>query len=405
MCSMSVLRPPSSPVILHADLDAFFASVEQRDDPSLRHRPMMVGGGVVLAASYEARQRGVRTAMGSAQARRLCPEIIEVPPRMEAYSEASAQVFDIFRDTTPEVEGLSIDEAFMDVTGLYRLAGSGPQIAADLRARVLSDVGLPISVGVACTKFLAKVACAVSKPDGLLVVAPGSELDFLHPLPVERLWGVGPATAQKLHSAGFRLVGQVAEADPGQLVRLLGSGSGRHLHAISNNRDPRRIETARRRRSIGSQRSFPRDRLQRAESDAVLLEVTDRVTNRLRAADRVARTVVLRLRYGDFTTATRSRTLPQATASTDPILQTARQLLQEVWPLAQDRGLTRVGISVTNLIKADAVQLAFDFDRPPPVLDQALDDIRDRFGSSAITRTTLVNRSLRTVPLLPGPPG
>jgi len=395
---------PSGHVILHADLDAFYASVEQRDNPRLRNRPMMVGGGVVLAASYEARRQGVKTAMGGAQARRLCPEIIEVPPRMEAYSEASVKVFEIFRDTTPEVEGLSIDEAFLDVTGLYRLVGTGPEIAANLRTRVLAEVGLPISVGCASTKFLAKVASAVSKPDGLLVVEPGQELDFLHPLPVERLWGVGPATAQKLHSAGLRLVGQVAEADPGQLVRLLGSGSGRHLHAISNNRDPRRIETARRRRSIGSQRSFPRGGLQRAESDAVLLEVVDRVTNRLRDADRVARTVVLRLRYGDFTTATRSRTLPQATASTDPILQTARQLLNDVWPAAEQRGLTRVGISVTNLIKADAVQLAFNFDRPPPILDAALDDIRDRFGTSAITRTTLVNRSVRTVPLLPEPP-
>lgn len=324
---------------------------------------------------------------------------------MEAYSKASADVFTIFRDTTPEVEGLSIDEAFLDVTGLRRLVGPAPHIAQTIRTRVLTEVGLPISVGCASTKFLAKVASAVSKPDGLLVVDAGKELDFLHPLPVERLWGVGPATAQKLHEAGLRLVGQVAEADPGQLVRLLGPGSGRHLHAISNNRDPRRIETARRRRSIGSQRSFPRGGLQRAESDAVLLEVVDRVTNRLRDANRVARTVVLRLRYGDFTTATRSRTLPQATASTDPVLQTARQLLAEVWPLAEERGLTRVGIAVTNLMKADAVQLAFDFDRPPPILDTALDDIKDRFGSSAITRATLVNRAVRTVPLLPEPPG
>lgn len=388
--------------ILHADLDAFYASVEQRDDPALRDRPMMVGGGVVLSASYEARRMGVKTAMSGGQARRLCPMVIEVPPRMEAYSQASKDVFDIFHDTTPEVEGLSIDEAFLDVTGLHRLVGPGRVVAAKLRARVLEEVGLPISVGCASTKFLAKVASAVSKPDGLLVVEPGRELEFLHPLPVERLWGVGPVTAEQLRSRGITHVRDVAATDVDDLMRHIGKGAARHLHAISNNADPRQVVTGRRRRSIGSQRSFPKGKLHRAESEAILLEVVDRVTNRLRAADRVARTVVLRLRFNDFKAATRSRSFTQATSSTALIHRMAKQLLDDAWPEAQERGLTRVGISVTNLSNADAVQLAFDLDDGMPIeLDETIDGIRDRFGSASIGRATLVNHDTRTVPLLP----
>jgi len=388
--------------ILHADLDAFYASVEQRDDPSLRDRPMLVGCGVVLSASYEARSMGVKTAMSSQQARRLCPEAIEVPPRIEAYSQASKDVFKIFHDTTPEVEGLSIDEAFLDVTGLHRLVGPGRVVAARLRARVLEEVGLPISVGCASTKFLAKVASAVSKPDGLLVIEPGHELEFLHPLPIERLWGVGPVTAERLRRRGITHVRDVAASNVDELMRSVGKGAGRHLHAISTNADPRRVVTARRRRSIGSQRSFPKGKLHRAKSDATLLEVVDRVTNRLRTANRVARTVVLRLRFNDYTAATRSRSLAEATSSTALIHRLAKQLLDETWPEAQERGLTRVGISVTNLCNADAVQLSLDLsDGMPATLDSTIDDIRDRFGSEAIGRATLVNHDTRTVPLLP----
>lgn len=396
--SSSPLVPRS---ILHADLDAFYASVEQRDDPTLRDRPMMVGGGVVLSASYEARRLGIRTAMSGGQARRLCPSVIEVPPRMEAYSAASKAVFEIFNDTSPEVEGLSIDEAFIDVTGLRKLVGPGQIIAEQLRSRVLHEVGLPISVGCATTKFLAKVASTVSKPDGLLVVEPGHELSFLHPLPVERLWGVGPVTADKLRQAGLHKVGQVAALDTDELITIVGAASGAHLHAISNNLDPRPVVTGRRRRSIGSQRSFPSGGLHQAEADAVLLEVVDRVSGRLRKAERVARTVVLRLRFGDFASATRSRTLLQATASTDDILRTARQLLRDNWSVVDSRGLTRVGVAVTNLTDDSAVQLAFDFDGPPRQLDATIDTIRDRFGGDSIGRATLVNRDTRTVPLLP----
>src|SRR5690606_21899560 len=248
--------PGEGTPFLHADLDSFYASVEQRDDPRLRGRPVIVGGGVVLAASYEAKAHGVRTAMSTRQARALCPEAIVVPPRMPAYAEASKAVFAIFRDTTPLVEGLSIDEAFLDVGGLRRIRGSPAEIAATLRRTVRERVGLPITVGVARTKFLAKVASGVAKPDGLLVVPPDQERAFLHPLPVERLWGVGPVTAAKLRRLGIVTVGQVARVGEATLVSMLGSAAGRHLHALAHNRDPRRVEVGRRRSSIGAQRAL-----------------------------------------------------------------------------------------------------------------------------------------------------
>ena len=239
--------------ILHADLDAFYASVEQRDDPRLRGRPVIVGGGVVLACSYEAKARGVKTAMGGRRALALCPEAVVVPVRFTAYSEASKAVFEIFRDTTPLVEGLSIDEAFLDVRGMRRIAGTPREMAVRLKRRVLEEVGLPITVGIATTKFLAKVASAVAKPDGLLEVPAGGELAFLHPLPVERLWGVGPVTAGKLNAHGVITVAQVARLSENALVSLLGRAAGRQLHALSHNRDPRRVRVGRRRRSIGAQ--------------------------------------------------------------------------------------------------------------------------------------------------------
>src|ERR671914_1316667 len=244
--------------ILHADLDAFFASVEQRDDPRLRGRPVIVGTWVVLAASYEARAYGVHGAMGGARARRLCPHALVVSPRMSAYTEASKAVYEIFDQTTPLVEGLSIDEAFLDVRGLRRLAGSPAEIAVRLRRNVLERVGLPITVGVARTKFLAKVASGVAKPDGLLVVPPERELAFLHPLPVEALWGVGPATARKLHERGIRTVGAVARIPQPALVAMLGPAAGRHLHALAHDHDPRVVRVGVRRGSIGSQHALGR---------------------------------------------------------------------------------------------------------------------------------------------------
>jgi DNA polymerase-4 len=389
--------------ILHADLDAFFASVEQRDDPRLRGRPVIVGAGVVLAASYEAKAFGIRTAMGARTARRLCPDAVVVPPRMAAYSEASKAVFQIFEDTAPVVEGLSIDEAFLDVHGMERSVGSPTEIAVRLRRDVRERVGLPITVGVARTKFLAKVASAVGKPDGLLVVPTDGELAFLHPLPVERLWGVGPVTAAKLRDRGYATVGQVALLPEGALTAMLGRGSGRHLHALAHNLDPRPVQGRRRRGSIGSQRARGRTPWPHDSVDADLVALVDRVTRRMRAAGRVGRTVVLRLRFGDFARATRSHTLPRATSSTAVVLSTARTLLAAATPEIERRGLTLVGLSVANLEDARAVQLALPFEQGDrDALDAALDEVRDRFGSRAITRGVLLGRDPGlTVPLLP----
>jgi DNA polymerase-4 len=387
--------------ILHADLDAFFASVEQRDDPALRGRPVIVGGGVVLAASYEAKAHGVRTAMGGRRALQLCPQAVVVPSRFEAYSEASKAVFAIFRETAPTVEGLSIDEAFLDVSGLERIGfGTPREIAARLKREVLERVGLRITVGVARTKFLAKVASGVAKPDGLLVVPPDGELAFLHPLPVERLWGVGKVTAKKLHDCGLVTVGQVAELSEGALVSLLGRAAGRHLHALAHNRDPRRVDGGRRRRSIGSQRALGRRPRSAAELDATLVALVDRVSGRLRKAGRVCRTVVLRLRFADYTRATRSSTLPEATAETGTILAALRELLTAATPMIEHQGITLLGISLANLEDGAAIQLALPFDRRQR-LDATLDDVRGRFGSKSITRAVLLGRDDPAMPLLP----
>jgi DNA polymerase-4 len=378
--------------ILHADLDSFYASVEQRDDPRLRGRPVIVGGGVVLAASYEAKAYGVRTAMGGGQARRLCPMAIVVPPRMSAYTEASRAVFEVFRSTSPLVEGLSIDEAFLAVGGLRRLVGPPVQIASQLRRSVAEQVGLPITVGVARTKFLAKVASRVAKPDGLLVVPPDRELEFLHPLPVELLWGVGAVTSAKLHGWGITTVAQVAELSEQSLVSLLGRAAGRQLHALAHNRDPRPVAPGRRRRSIGSQHALGRARTTPEAIDAVLVGLVDRVTRRMRGAGRVGRTVVLRLRFDDFTRATRSHTMAGATARTDTVLLTARALLADALPLIRRDGLTMIGIAVSSLNDDAEMQLSLPFDGPPMALDTALDQVRDRFGSAAVTRGVLLGR-------------
>jgi DNA polymerase IV len=393
----------SKATILHADLDAFYASVEQRDDPRLRGRPVIVGGGVVLAASYEAKAYGVRTAMSGARARRLCPDAIVVEPHMSAYVEASKAVYSVFDDTTPLVEGLSIDEAFLDVRGLERLAGTPTEIAVRLRRNVLERVGLPITVGVARTKFLAKVASGVAKPDGLLIVAPECELGFLHTLAVDRLWGVGPATAAKLRDQGIETVGEVAGLTEETLVCLLGRASGRHLHALAHNRDPRPVQARRRRRSIGSQCALGRSRRSREALDATLLALVDRVTRRMRSARRVGRTIVLRLRFDDFSRATRSHTLPHATADTATILATAQGLLAAAMPVIQRRGLTLVGVAVSSLDDDIPLQLALPFDRRSShALDAALDEVRDRFGRTAVTRAVLLGRQPRpTMPLLP----
>lgn len=382
--------------ILHADLDSFYASVEQRDDPTLRGRPVIVGGGVVLAASYEAKAYGVRTAMGGAQARRLCPHAVVVPPRMSAYSRASDAVFEVFRDCTPIVEALSVDEAFLDVGGLGRVSGAPVQIAERLRADVRDRVGLPITVGVARTKFLAKVASQEAKPDGLLLVPPDQELAFLRPLPVRRLWGVGAKTAEKLHAYGLETVADVAELSESTLASLLGVAMGRQLYALSRNIDRRRVTTGVRRRSVGAQRALGRagSRMSAAEVDAVVVNLIDRITARMRAAGRTGRTVVLRLRFEDFSRATRSRTLPWATSSTRPLLKAARQLVADAAPLIAERGLTLVGFAVSGIDRSGAQQLTlpFDGDGGRLEIDAAIDEVRRRYGKSALTPAVLVGR-------------
>ncbi|HEX6700349.1 MAG TPA: DNA polymerase IV, partial [Gaiellaceae bacterium] len=389
--------------ILHADLDAFFASVEQRDDPRLRGRPVIVGGGVVLAASYEAKAYGVRTAMDGGVARRLCPHAVVVSPRMSAYADASKALYRVFDDTSPLVEGLSIDEAFLDVRGMRRIAGSPTEIAVRLKREVRARVGLPVTIGVARTKFLAKVASGVAKPDGLLVVPPERELTFLHALPVERLWGVGDVTADKLHRLGIATVGEVAGLSESALVAMLGQATGRQLHALSRNRDPRPVQPRRRRRSIGSQCALGRSRRTPEEVDAVLVGLVDRVTRRMRAAHRVGRTIVLRLRFSDFSRATRSFTLGAPTAESRCVLDTSRALLATAMPMIERRGLTLVGVAVANLDNDLPSQLVLPFDRRSGLaLDLAIDEIRERFGLDAITRAVLLGRaSGLTIPLLP----
>ena len=408
-------------MILHADLDSFYASVEQRDDPSLRGRPVAVGGGgVVLAASYEAKAYGVRTPMAGSEARRLCPGLVTVPPRFSAYVEASRRVFDIFGDTTPLVEGLSIDEAFLDVGGLRRLVGEPVAIAAALRARVRDEVGLPISVGVARTKYLAKVASAVSKPDGLLLVEPEREAEFLHPLPVERLWGVGAVTAATLRADGIRTVGDLARREQEVLTGLVGTASGRHLWALANLRDPRPVVVGRRRASVGAQRALGRRHATPADLDAHLVALIDRVTRRLRAGERIGRTVTLRLRFGDYTRATRSATLgavagpggSQATGATEVWVATARTLLRAALPLIEERGCTLIGVSISGLADARTEQLELPLEWPGPegarrrtsILDGALDAVKDKYGTGAVTRAVLLGRASGIeAPQLPDP--
>lgn len=385
---MFVSSERENATILHADLDSFYASVEQRDDPALRNRPVAVGGGgVILAASYEAKRFGVYTPMPGHAAKRVCPDLVFVSPRFDAYTAASKAVFEIFDNTTPLVEGISIDEAFLDVAGLRRLSGTPAQIGTRLRETVLSDVGLPITVGIARTKFLAKVASGVAKPDGLLVVEPDGELDFLHPLPVEKLWGVGRVTAGKLNARGLFTVRDVATLDPAALSALVGVAAGRQLSSLAHNIDARRVEIGKRRGSIGSQQALGRTKRSHDEVRVILRGIIDRITRRMRNAERVGRTIVLRFRFDDFSRATRSHSLPQATSATSPIQSTALTLLATAWPMIEERGLTLIGASVANLENESCVQLAIPFDRAESVdLDEAIDAVRDRFGGKALAR-------------------
>ncbi|HSO97995.1 MAG TPA: DNA polymerase IV [Solirubrobacteraceae bacterium] len=386
--------------ILHADLDAFYAAVEQRDDPRLYRRPVIVGGGVVLACSYEAKRCGVRSGMGGRQARARCPYAAVVPPRISAYVEASRAVFTVLERHAPVVEAISIDEAFLNVHGQAHINGTPMQIARRIRREVREEVGLPISVGVARTKSLAKMASAAAKPDGLRVVEPDQELAFLHPLPVEAVWGVGRVTAPKLHARGIRTVGELAAVEPEALGRIVGRALGRHLHALANGHDPRPVRARRRRRSIGAQRALGQRHRSEVELAVVLTGLVDRVTRRLRDAGRSCRTVVLRLRFGDFSRATRSRTLLDPTTRTHTILRLATELLGEARPLIVRRGLTLIGVALTNLGEDLGTQLSL-VSEPGAGVDQAVDRVRERFGAGAITRGVLVGQDTGvTVPML-----
>ena len=374
--------------IIHADVDAFFAAVEQRDDPAIRGRPVVVGAGVVMAASYEARAFGIRGGMGGGEARRRCPDLIAVPPRFEAYTAASREVFAIFREAAPVVEGLSLEEAFLDVAGLERIGGTPRQIAERLRRDVRRAAGLRISVGIASTKVIAKMASREAKPDGLLEIPPGRERDFLHPLAVDRIWGVGRSTATRLHALGVATVADLAELPREHLVAVFGRSGGERLHALAHLRELRPVRRGRGRRSFGAQSALGRRKRSPEELERILGRLVERVTGRMRRKGRAGRTVVLRLRFGDFSRATRSLTMPRATAATDAVLRAARRLLAAARPAIDERGITLLGIALTNLDPRGAgVQLELPFtDAPDDSLDEAIDDLRERFGAEAVTR-------------------
>ena len=391
--------------ILHLDLDAFYASVEQLADPSLRGKPVVVGGlgprGVVAAASYEARPYGIQSAMPMARARRACPHAVFLAPRFEAYGEASAQVMAILRDVTPLVEPIALDEAFLDVSNARRLHGTGEEIAVELRRRIRADTGLVASVGVATTKMMAKLASDLAKPDGLLLVVPGTELDVLHPLDVGRLWGVGPATRRRLDGLGVSTVGDLAGIPVETLTATLGQAHGTHLHELSWNRDARAVDPDRELKSVGHEETFPRDVHDRAVLETEARRMAEKVGERLRRAGRVGRTVQLKLRYADFRTITRSRTLPEATDTAAEIAAVAVELLRAV---DLGDGIRLLGVTAQQLEEAVAVQTRLDLDAEPEherdqdararrrAVEVSVDEVRERFGTGAVQPAAFVER-------------
>ncbi|WP_284249144.1 DNA polymerase IV [Litorihabitans aurantiacus] len=406
---MSIPSAEPRASILHADLDSFYASVAQRDDPALRGRPVAVGGGgVILAASYEAKRAGISTPMPGHRARALCPGLVIVRPDFPTYTAASRAVFAIFRETTPLVQGVSVDEAFLDVGGLGRIDGSPVDIAARLRRRVAHEVGLPITVGVARTPFLAKTASQAAKPDGLLEVPPDGERAFLHPLPLRRLWGVGEATAGRLGSFGLETVGDLAALPEDVLVGLLGRAGGRHLYAVVHGRTSTTLSLGHRRSSIGAQRALGRGPHRPEHVHAALLGLVDRVTRRLREAEQLAGTVVLRLRFDDYTAVTRSHSLAHPTASTARLADTAVSLLRQARPLVRARGITLVGVALGGLVADRVEQPELSFAevaagggagragggaarvRDTRELDAAVDALGHRYGGHALTRASLL---------------
>ncbi|MGN6683849.1 MAG: DNA polymerase IV [Devosia sp.] len=398
--------------ILHADLDAFYASVEQMLDPTLRGKPIAVGGGVVLAASYEAKKFGVRGGMGGRQAKELCPQLIFVTGHFDQYQRLGDAAIRILDDFTPLVERISIDEAFADVAGTEHLFGSPEAIARRVRERVKAEVGLPISVGVARTKHLAKIGSQVAKPDGLVVVEPERELEFLHELPVDLMWGVGPATKARLAEQGVLTIGQLAQTSVHALQRLLGPAAGDRLAALAWNRDPREIVTQRRAHSAGAQSALGRQPATLKVVRPTLRHLADRIGSRLRAKALAGRTVTVRVRFAAFPAVTRAATLQAPIAATTTLSEVAEELAMGVLADHPDEGvITLLAISVSHLERQPLLQLELSFGGGDEVrrpgtrtgaarwsADRAIDRIRDRFGWEAIGYGAVVFDTARSVP-------
>ena len=393
--------------ILHADMDAFYASIEVRRDPGLAGRPVLVGGpgprGVVTSASYEARLRGCRSAMPTALALRLCPDAVVIRPDFDAYHDVSRAVMAVFRAVTPLVEPLSLDEAFLDVGGARRLAGSAPAIAADLRARVREETGLAVTVGVAANKFLAKLGSSHGKPDGLLVIPPSRAVDWLHRLGVEVLWGVGQATMAVLARYGLVTVGDLARAPVATLEGALGRSAGRRLHELAWARDERPVVPDQAAKSVGAEETFAADIDDPEALAREVLRCAVRVGRRLRAASVAGRTIILKVRFGDFTTVTRARTLPGPVDADTEIGRVATELLTALE--VGRRPVRLVGVTAGGLVaEGDPVQLelgldtggslaaAHDPDRTRwDAVDRAADELRARFGDGAVRLASLLD--------------
>jgi DNA polymerase IV len=392
------MAPAGTASILHADLDAFYASVEQLLDPSLAGQPIAVGGGVVLAASYEARAFGVRAGMAGWRARQLCPDLRFVEGHHAQYQRLGDEVIGVLREFTPQVERISIDEAFADVAGSIHLFGSPSDIAAGIRQRVRSELGLPVSVGVARTKHLAKIASQVAKPDGLVVVDPDGERDFLRPLPVELMWGVGPATRLRLAEVGIHWIGDLAATSSDLLEHLLGRATGSRLALLARNVDPRRIDSGRQAVSMGAQAALGRRRATPALVRATLAFLADRVAGRLRAARRAGRTLTVRVRFTDLRSVTRSVTVPVGLSATLPLAELATELARAALADHPDESeISLIGMSIGNLVDESSLQLELPLElederrRPGTAVgaarwsaDRAVDAVRARFGRDAV---------------------
>jgi DNA polymerase IV len=398
--------------ILHADLDAFYASVEQLLDPSLRGKPIAVGSGVVLAASYEAKSFGINSGMSGWRARELCPQLIFVGGHFQDYQRLGDAAISVLNDFTPLIERISVDEAFADVAGCTHLFGSPPEIATAVRRRVRSELGLPISVGVARTKHLAKIASQVAKPDGLVVVDPKTELGFLHDLPVELMWGVGPVTRARLAEIGVHTIGQLAMMPGHSLERLVGQATGEKLTALAWNRDPREIRTRHRAQSVGAQSALGKKPAEERVFRPTLRHLADRVASRLRAKSRPGRTVTVRVRFVDLRSTTRSMTLDTPISATASLAEIAEELVRTVLADHPDeKTISLLAISVSQLERPSGVQLELplgleDDNRGPGTkkgmarwtADCAVDVIRDRFGWDAVGYGSVMLGLFRSVP-------